>query len=86
MIGAAMPIVAYPGRHPTRNVARPMVSRVMIRFRLRPIRSPRYPKISPPTGRAKNATEYVASAASVPATGETLGKKTRLNTSADAVP
>ena len=39
-VGAAMPIVAVPGRTPTRALARPIISSVMISVALRPSRSP----------------------------------------------
>ena len=51
---AAAPIAAVPT---------PMISRVRISIFLRPIRSPKWPKISPPTGRARNPTANVANAA-----------------------
>ena len=39
-MGAATPIVLVPGRTPTRALARPIISSVMISVALRPIRSP----------------------------------------------
>ena len=52
----------------------------------RPLRSPMWPKIIPPTGRATNPTANEANAASVPANSEKVGKNSRPKTSADAVP
>ena len=39
-MGAAMPMVAVPGRTPTRALAIPIISSVMISVALRPMRSP----------------------------------------------
>ena len=68
------------------NVDRPISSRVAISVRLRPSRSPKWPKRMEPTGRKKNATPNVANAATVPAAGPSAGKNTGANTSAAAVP
>ncbi len=51
MIGAASPMVAYPGSTPMRKVAMPMSSSVSTSTGLRPILSPSRPKTNPPTGR-----------------------------------
>jgi len=39
-MGAATPIVLVPGRTPTRALASPIISSVMMSVALRPIRSP----------------------------------------------
>ena len=69
-----------------RNVAPPMISRVITRTVLRPDLSPKWPKTMPPSGRATKPTAAVANASSVPTAGSKLGKKSWLNTSAAAVP
>ena len=86
MIGAATPIVAALGSRPTAIVDAPMSVKVTINVRLRPSRSPRCPKRTAPSGRARNATANVAMAATVPAAAPRAGKKTFPNTSAAAVP
>ena len=55
-MGAATPIVEVPGSTPTRALASPIISSVMISVALRPIRSPQWPKMAAPTGRAANPT------------------------------
>jgi hypothetical protein len=67
-------------------VARPIIVNVITSVVFRPLRSPMWPKTSPPTGRATNPTANEANAASVPANSEKVGKNSRPNTSADAVP
>ena len=62
-IGAQMPIRSYDGSSPISAVPRPMISRVSSSICLRPIRSPKWPKISPPTGRARKPTAKVPNAA-----------------------
>jgi hypothetical protein len=86
MIGAATPIVAALGNRPTATVDAPIDVSVRISVRLRPSRSPRCPKSTAPSGRARNATANVAMAATVPAAAPSAGKKTFPNTSAAAVP
>lgn len=54
--GAQNPIVDAPGRMPITAVASPIASRVAISVALRPMRSPQWPKIAAPTGRAANPT------------------------------
>ena len=61
------PTSPAPGSRPIRAVEIPISSSVMIRVALRPIRSPQWPKIAAPTGRAANPTEYVANDSSWPA-------------------
>ena len=51
-----MPIVAYVGSTPIRTLAMPISSSVEISVALRPIRSPQWPKIAAPTGRAAKPT------------------------------
>ena len=48
-----MPIEAAPGRMPTRNVDRPMMTMVTRKVYLRPTRSPRRPNTSAPNGRTR---------------------------------
>jgi hypothetical protein len=47
---------ACVGRQPMRNVAMPMSMSVETSVALRPIRSPQWPKIIAPTGRAAKPT------------------------------
>jgi hypothetical protein len=68
------------------NVARPMSRSVRTSMFLRPSRSPKCPKTTPPSGRATNPTANVAKASSVPTSGSNSGKKSLLKTSAAAVP
>ena len=53
---------------------------------LRPMRSPKWPQMMPPTGRARNPTANELNAASVPMKGSAPGKNAVLRTSAAAVP
>ena len=53
--GAAMPILAYTGTRPMAAVARVIIINTMISVGLRPIRSPRRPKTTAPSGRKKKA-------------------------------
>jgi len=69
-----------------RNVAVPISMSVVTNIDFRPSRSPKCPNTTPPTGRAKKPTAYVANEASVPANGSSVGKNSRLNTKAAAVP
>ncbi len=62
-----------------------MISMVSARLRLRPIRSPMWPKTRPPTGRMTNPTAKVANASKVPTNELALGKNSLLNTSPAAV-
>ncbi len=57
----------------------------MIRVALRPIRSPQWPKIAAPTGRAANPTAYVANDSSRPAYSVEAGKNSAGKMSAAAV-
>ena len=63
-----------------------MINIVMIRVRLRPTRSPMWPKIRPPTGRATKPIAKVAKASRVPTTGSSLGKNSLLKTVPAATP
>src|SRR5919112_2859749 len=63
-----------------------MMSSVSTSIALRPTLSPKWPKITPPTGRAIKPAQKVAKAARVPTRGLTCGKNNWLNTSAAAVP
>ena len=53
---------------------------------LRPMRSPKWPKMTPPSGRATKPTPNAAKASSVPMKGLASGKNSLGNTSAAAVP
>ena len=52
VIGAVIPTVSQVGRHPTRNVATPMMVRHASSALLRPNRSPMCPHRTAPNGRA----------------------------------
>jgi len=84
--GANAPIVAYPGSRPMRIVLSPITVRVTSSVDLRPWMSPRWPKNSPPSGRARNPTANVPNAARVATNPSAPGKKTFGNTTAAAVP
>ena len=79
------PICPCVGSSPMANVATPMIRSVRTRIVLRPSRSPKWPKIMLPNGRAKKPTAKVLKAARVPATGSKLGKKSCPKTSPAAV-
>ena len=85
-IGADHPTCSNVGRRPIRNVTPPMRRRVITSIDLRPIRSPKCPKTTPPIGRATKATPNVANDASVAASGFNSGKNSFGNMSAAAVP
>ncbi len=71
---------------PIAAVARPMISSEITSIDLRPARSPKWPKMIPPSGRAAKPTPNVANAASVPIVGSTFGKNRSPKISAAAVP
>jgi len=52
----------------------PISMSVAISVALRPMRSPKCPKIAAPIGRPTKPTKYVANEASVAVTGSSLGK------------
>ena len=85
MIGAAMPIAAYPGMKPTSSVEMPISSKEATSVDLRPMRSPKCPKATAPTGRATKAMPKLISANSVCAAADSAGKNSGPNTSAAAV-
>ena len=60
--GASQPIVSLPGRMPTRKVDRPMMTMVIRKVYLRPIRSPRRPNTSAPSGRTRKPAAKASSA------------------------
>ncbi len=78
--------MAVPGSNPTPIVEKPISSSVIISVCLRPMRSPKCPKTTAPTGRATNAVAKLASDATVAIAGPRCGKNTVGNTSAAAVP
>ena len=71
---------------PISTVAMPIMSSVVMRVFFRPIRSPKWPKMMAPTGRAKKATAKVPKEATVPAAVPSAGKNTTGKTRAAAVP
>jgi hypothetical protein len=71
---------------PIAAVAMPMINSEITSIDLRPTRSPKWPKMMPPTGRAAKPTPNVANAASVPTVGSAVGKNSSLKISAAAVP
>ena len=68
------------------KVARPISIRLATRTGLRPILSPRYPPMTPPSGRTRNPTPRVAKDSRVPVSGSPEGKKSVLKYRAAAVP
>ncbi|GAA0999134.1 hypothetical protein GCM10009563_24310 [Subtercola frigoramans] len=84
-MGAQRPIEAYVGRNPMSTVAMPMVRSDATRVFLRPIRSPKCPKMIEPMGRATNATPKTANEVSRPTLGSVVGKNSFGNTSTAAV-
>ena len=64
----------------------PIVSIEAISVALRPMRSPKWPKIAEPTGRARKATPKVRKALSRCVSGAEAGKNSAPSTSAAAVP
>ena len=68
-IGAATPIAAYVGRKPIAAVAIPVRAIVTISVSRRPTRSPMWPKIRPPIGRATKPIAKVANESSVATVG-----------------
>ncbi len=84
--GAQIPIAAKVGSNPTSAVATPIVSSETTNSDLRPMRSPRWPAIAPPMGRASTPTASVVYEAMMLAKAECEGKYCELKTSAAAVP
>jgi hypothetical protein len=74
------------GSSPIRAVAIPIMRSESTSMALRPILSPKWPKTSPPMGRATKPTAYVEAEASLPAVSLNSGKKSAGNMSAAAVP
>ena len=66
-------------------VAPPIRNIVSARVRLRPIRSPTWPKTKPPIGRTRKPTANVANDSSVPTNVVWSGKKALLKTRLAAV-
>ena len=79
-------MVLASGMRPIITVAMPIMSSVVMRVFFRPIRSPKWPKMIAPTGRAKKATANVPKEAMVPAAAPRAGKNTTGKTRAAAVP
>jgi hypothetical protein len=76
--GAVIPMAAYRGRAPIRNMDRPIVERARTSVVFRPMRSPNWPNSAEPMGRAMKAIAKVASDASVEGAESVAGKKRRL--------
>ena len=74
-IGAQMPIEAYGGMKPSRNVPIAIMMTVIERTLVRPIRSPSGPKNSPPSGRTRNDTAKPANTPTCASVGLSGGKK-----------
>ncbi len=68
-----------------RKVPMPMMSREAMRVFFRPTRSPKWPKMIEPTGRATKATPKIANELSSCVVEVWLGKKRAGKTSDDAV-
>jgi hypothetical protein len=67
-------------------VARPIIISVVTSMVLRPRRSPKCPKITPPSGRAKNPMANEPNEAILDRNGSSPGKYSLSNTNAAAVP
>ena len=74
-IGAMMPQVAKPGSTPMKNVPMPISDMVTRNVYLRPIMSPRRPKISAPKGLTAKPAAKANSAKMKPTLAGTLEKK-----------
>ena len=73
--GAMMPQLAKPGSTPMKNVPTPISVIVTRNVYFRPIKSPKWPKISAPNGRTAKPAANVSSAKMKPTFGGTLEKK-----------
>ena len=84
--GAMMPAVWYVGRTPMMKVAMPIVRSAPTRVALRPMRSPKCPKSTEPSGRAMKARPKVAKDWSRATVGSSVfGKKRKGKTATAAV-
>ena len=85
--GAAIsqPGVTAVGRQPMSTVATPIVSSEATSVVLRPMRSPKWPKMIDPIGRAMNATPKTAKEARRAVAGSSLTKKSDGKTRTAAV-
>ena len=63
-----------------------MMPSVRISMLFRPMRSPKWPKITPPIGRAMKPIANVVYASNVPTVGSNVGKKSLLKTRLANVP
>ncbi len=79
-------MLAKFGSSPISAVDTPIIMTVITSMRLRPRRSPKWPKTTPPSGRNRKPTPNVPKAASVPISGLTLGKNSVLKMSAATMP
>ncbi|MCY1406336.1 hypothetical protein D3C76_652200 [compost metagenome] len=80
-----MPACSKDGSKPIPTVETPIKNNVRISEYLRPKRSPRLPKMIPPSGLATKPTARVANDESVPTSWLLPGKNTWLKINADAV-
>jgi hypothetical protein len=78
-------MVSYVGRRPISTVPTPMLTSVRTNIDLRPIRSPKWLRMTAPNGRTKNPTPIVPIASSLPTSGSRVGKKSLFKTSDAAV-
>jgi hypothetical protein len=83
--GATAPTWAVVGSRPMTVVAIPMVTIDVTSTPLRPIRSPKWPKIAPPSGRATYPAARVPNDANVASAGLRAVKNTSEKTTAAAV-
>src|SRR5258705_146248 len=79
-----MPMTSYDGVSPTAIVEAPMMNIVNTRSFFRPTRSPKWPKIAAPIGRATKPTKNVVNDSIVATNGSEPGKNFRGNTAAAA--
>ena len=84
--GAHQPIASYDGSSPIAAVPAPMITSVSSSIFLRPTRSPKCPKMNPPTGRARKPTAKVPNDANCAAGPDSPLKKSFSKTSPAAVP
>jgi hypothetical protein len=80
-IGAAMPMLSNVGISPIAVVDAPISTSVATIIGLRPTRSPKWAKTTPPSGRAAKPTANTPKPAMVPASGLSVGKNRRLSAS-----
>ena len=82
--GASQPAIAYVGTKAIASVQLPINSMEATSIALRPIRSPKWPNVIAPNGRATNAMPKLIKASKVCAAGDFVGKNSGPKTSAAA--